>query len=125
MLRKFIHAKGFTKKALTCLVMFGFAALAFGSIGGGENKSKKKSVKTDFIPIRTTNGFTLKTGPSYHGSLIFSQEKVKDVVFFNTVITYQKGNTTYILPYKYKMQSCSFQSKSSLELINLKVQMHK
>lgn len=119
-----IHATA-TKKALISLTLVAFTVFAFGSMGGGSNKSKSKAVKTDFIPIRTTNGFTLKAGPSYHGSMIFGSDKKKNFTSFNSVITYQKGNTTYILPYRYKMQSASFQSKSSLELFNLKFKMHK
>ena len=124
MFSKIFIVEGICKKVITSLVMIGFAVLAFASMGGGRNKSKNKPVKTDFTPVRTTNGFTLKSGPSYHGSLIFSQEKSKNDVTFNSVITYQQGNTTYILPYKYKMQSSCFQSKSSLELFNLKLKIH-
>lgn len=115
-------AIGFKRKTIISLVLISFAALAFASMGGGGNK-KSKTVKADFVPIRTTNGFTLKAGPSYHGSLIFNQEKNKNGVSFNSVVTYQKGNTTYILPYKYKVQS--YESKSNMQLLNLKMKLHK
>jgi len=57
--------------------------------------------------------------------MMFSQEKTNNVIYFNSVVTYQKGNTTYILPYKYKMQSNAYDSKSSLQMFNLKVKLHK
>jgi hypothetical protein len=117
-------AKGFRRKTIISFVLVGFAALAFASMGGGGAK-KSKTVKADFVPIRTTNGFTLKAGPSYHGSLIFGQEKNKNVISFNSVVTYQKGNTTYILPYKYRMQTSSMESRNNMQLFNLKLKMHK
>lgn len=113
------------KKALTSFVMLSLAVFAFGSMGGGGNKSKKSVKGTDFTPVRTINGFTLKAGPSYRGSMTFGQEKVNNVISFNSVVTYQKGNTTYILPYKYKMQTNAFSSKSSLQMFNMKVPLHK
>jgi hypothetical protein len=114
-----------TKKAFTSFILIGLAVFALASMGGGGNKTKNKSIKADLTPIRTTNGFTLKAGPNYHGSMIFGQEKTKDVISFNSVITYQRGNTTYILPYKYKLQTSSFQSRSSLQMFNLKLKIHK
>jgi len=114
------------KKLTFSFILLGFAVLAFASMGGGGSKSKDKTVKPAFTPIRTTNGFTLKAGPSYHGSMIFSQEKVNNLVSFNSIVTYQKGNTTYILPCRYKVQTNSVpQQGSSLQLFNLKIKIHK
>jgi len=96
-------------------------------MGGGGNKSKSKAVRgTEFTPIRTTNGFTLKAGPTYRGSFIYNQDKVNNVISFNTVVTYQKGNTTYILPYKYKMQANAYDPKpNSLQMFKLRLDLHK
>ncbi len=116
----------FPKRAFSSFVLVSFAFFAFASMGGGGNKAKSKTVKgADFTPIRTTNGFTLKAGPAYHGSMMFSQQRVNNVISFNSLVTYQKGNTTYILPYRYKMQANAFDSKSSLQLFRLKLNIHK
>jgi hypothetical protein len=123
MFRNTSIAPGLKRKASISLLLVVVAALAFASMGGGG--TKKKSAKTDFTPIRTTNGFTLKAGPSYNGSLIFGQEKNKNVVSFKSVVTYQKGNTTYILPYTYKLQTPAYDAKSSLQLLNVKLNIHK
>jgi hypothetical protein len=114
------------KKALFSFILISFGVFAIASMGGGGNKSKDKSVKPEFTPIRTTNGFTLKAGPSYHGSMIFGQEKSKNLVSFNSIVTYQKGNTTYILPCKYRLQTSTVsQSGSSLQMFNLRIKIHK
>jgi len=113
------------KKMFTSFILVSVAALAIASMGGGGNK-KDKVAKPEFTPIRTTNGFTLKAGPSYHGSVIFGQDKNKNLVSYNSIVTYQKGNTTYILPVKYKLQtSAAPQSGSSLQLFNLRIKIHK
>jgi hypothetical protein len=116
----------FVRKAVISFILVGIGAFAIASMGGGGNKSKDKVVKPEFTPIRTTNGFTLKAGPSYRGSLSFGQEKTKNQTAYNSIVTYQKGNTTYVLPVKYKLQtSAASQSGSSLQMFNLKIKMHK
>lgn len=115
----------FVKKAFASLFLVSVAALAIASMGGGGSKSKEKTVKPEFTPIRTTNGFTLKAGPVYHGSMIFGQEKARNYVSLNSIVTYQKGNTIYILPSRYKLQTAPAAAGSSLQLLNLRIKMHK
>lgn len=104
--------------------LIAIGAIAFASIGGGNKSKKSSSVKGDFTPIRTTNGFTLKKGPAYYGSMTFGQEIKSNVISFNSVITYQKGNSTYILPYKYRVQNFN-QPHTNLQMFNLRVKIHK
>jgi hypothetical protein len=128
MLRNPFILKALTKKTLTSFILVSFAAIALASMGGGKNKAKtNSSIKPDITPIRTTNGFTLKAGPNYRGSMILGQDKSNNtVISFNSIVTYQKGNTTYILPYKYKLQTSSYQpGKSNLQMFNLRLKIHK
>ena len=123
-----ISFKNTLQKMLVCAVLVGFAVLTFASMGGGR-KSKTTPVKNDFVPIRTSNGFTLKSGPLYRGSSIISQEKSQNTIVLNSLMTYQKGNTTFIMPYQQKISipsaaSCN-KNNNSLQLLNLKVRMHK
>ena len=116
------------QRVLVCTVLIGLAVLTFASMGGGK-KSKTTAVKNDFVPIRTTNGFTLKSDPLYKGSSIISQEKNKNTLVMNSLMTYQKGNTTFIMPYQQKISipsgaNCT-KNNNSLQLLNLKVRMHK
>ncbi len=46
--------------------------------------------------------FSEKAGLSYKGSIL-SSETIGAGVFNTTMFTYQKGNTTYIIPYKHKV----------------------
>lgn len=116
----------FTRKVAISAALIGVTAFAFASIGGGGNKSKDKRVNTGYTPIRTSHGFTLKAGPSFRGTLILNQEKSRNYLAFNSLVTYKSGNTTYILPNRYKLTTgCQHQAKSSLQLLNLKVKLGK
>lgn len=77
-----------------------------------------------YTPIKTTNGFTLKAGPAYTGSHIFSTERNKSFVTLGTVVTYQKGNTVYIMPQQVKMNTKPT-FKSNFNLLDLKIRLHK
>src|SRR5882757_2195495 len=85
-------------------MLLAVVGLSFASKGGGGDKKSgnKVPIKTEFVPIRTTGNFTLKAGPAYSGSFFLGQEKTKTTISFNTLITYEKGNSIFIMPYKYK-----------------------
>ncbi len=113
------------KGTLMSVLLVGAVIFAFGSKGGGGDKKKNNTLKTDFTPIRTIGGFTLKSGPAYTGSFLLSRERDnRGVISINTLVTYQKGNTIFILPYRYKLDFSS-SPKSNLQLLDLKIKMHK
>src|SRR5688572_4702256 len=99
------------KKTVICFAMIGVVVLAWASSGGGNKK--KTSLKSGFTPIRTSQGLTLKAGPHYMGSRTFSTQK-NNAVLYNTLVTYQKGNAIYILPYKYKGHVSKTSSRNNL-----------
>jgi len=88
------------KKTIISCAMIGVVALAAASSGGGDKKKAGSLRNPEFTPIRTTNGFTLKAGPTYTGSHVFSSERNSNYVTFNSVVTYQQGNKVFILPHK-------------------------
>lgn len=83
--------------SMTFVVLFTFADR------GISKKSKAKVA----LNITTNNNFkkalslNLKSGLKYKGSLLAPTSKSNN--FSTSLITYQKGNTTYILPYRQKM----------------------
>ncbi len=107
--------------------LLGITFLTFASIGGDKNKSKKTSLQSVFTPIRTTRGFTLKDGLNYRGSLVLKHQKTADYISYNSLITYQKGNATYILPNKYRVpvRPQEVTSKSNLQLLQLRIKLCK
>ena len=120
------------RKTLISTLMVAVVGLALASKGGGgEKKDTTKNVplKTNFTPIRTTNGFTLKAGSTMTGNYLLSTEKAPTYVSFNTLVTYQKGNSLYVMPYRYKINTSMFlnTSGSNMRLLDLRinVNMHK
>jgi len=110
------------KKTLASCMLLGVVGLALASSGGGKDKAKS-TVETGFASSKTYIGFSLKAGPRYSGSQLFSTEKSGSAVLFNSVVTYQKGNTVYILPYKYRMsQKAGY--RSNLNVVDLKFNLH-
>ena len=103
------------------------AFFAFASKGGGGDK-KKDSFKTDFTPIRSLNSFTLRSTPIYSGSYSFTHEKETNKLSVNTSFTYQRGNTIYILPYKYKVNvnpTYNATPKTNLQFLGVKIKIAK
>jgi len=111
------------KKTLASITLIGVVGLALASSGGGKGKSKTP-IETGFATNKSNTGFTIKAGPRYTGSQLFSSEKAGNVVLFNSIVTYQKGNTVYILPYKYKM-STKPAMRSNLNIVDLKFNLHR
>lgn len=113
------------KKTIISCAMIGAVALAIASSGGGDKKRAESLRKSDFTPIRTTNGFTLKAGPVYTGSHIFSN--VRNANYVNTVVTYQQGNKVFILPYKPRVNMTPDRAyyRNNLNVIDLKIRFHK
>jgi hypothetical protein len=108
------------KKTLVSCTLLGVVVLALASSGGGKSKTKP-SLNTSISSNTYTNGFSLKSGPKYTGSLSI-KERVSNYTLYNSIVTYQKGNTIYVLPYKYKVTS---KLKSNLEVVDLKIRLHK
>lgn len=73
---------------------------------GAVKKSKSKAgislnIKTP-VSLRNSISFNLKSGLVYKGSTLGSNTNMG--IRLNTgTVTYQKGNTVYILPYKHKI----------------------
>ncbi len=114
------------RKMTISAILLGLTFFAFASIGGDKNKSKNTSLQTGFTPVRTSRGFTLKEGLNYRGSMIIKQEKTFNYLSYNSLVTYQKGNATYILPSRYKIPLKSEDlNKSSLQLLQLRIKLCK
>jgi hypothetical protein len=112
------------KKTLVSATMLGLVVIALASSGGGK---KKSGSSMGIIPIRPNGTFTVKSKPSYSGSYLYSSSNLKNSTVYRSVITYQKGNTTFIVPSQYRMNNqrrLSFNSgalKNNLNAVDLKV----
>ena len=112
------------KKSIISFTMIGIVALALASSGGGGTK-KKSILRPEFTPVRTSNGFTIRSGIAYSGSQILSTQRNRNCMTFNTLVTYQKGNTVYILPNQYRVNTGKPTFRSNLNLLDLKIKLKK
>ena len=96
--------KSFTQKLLTIALLFSIGQVAMADRGIGK-KSKSKTVLNITTPslLRNSIAFNLKSGLSYKGSLITNESSFNNSIMGSSLITYQKENTTYIIPYKHKI----------------------
>ncbi len=64
--------------------------------------SKSKSSKAAYSNMKKNLSLSLGSGFSYRDNRSFGFKRMGKDNSFNSIITYQKGNITYILPYKNK-----------------------
>lgn len=100
----FIKSKSMFKKAKMVLFVLmlsgvGFSAMADKGIGK-KNKTKVTLNINSGNSIRKSISLNLKTGLKYTGSLMANQQVNGSSYLSNTLLTYQKGNTVYIIPQK-------------------------
>lgn len=100
----FIKLKPMLKKAKMILVVLmlsgiGFSAMADKGVGK-KNKTKVTLNINSGNTIRKAISLNLKTGLKYTGSLMANQTVSGTSYLNNTLVTYQKGNTVYIIPQK-------------------------
>jgi hypothetical protein len=116
--------KQLLKQAITAVLSTGLAFLTFASIGDGKGKTKSpRPAKSLFTPIKTNSGFTLKSGLTYRGSMLLMNDKnKKGTSYYNSLVTYQRGNSTFILPYRTKIPvNSKMQMRSNLQSFTLKL----
>jgi hypothetical protein len=79
---------------------------AFAALGDGRKDEGKKTHQKSLLSIKSNTynfkNFSLKSRYNFRGSTILSIPQDKYITL-NTVATYQKGNTIYILPMKKKV----------------------
>lgn len=84
-------------------VLICLSVVSFATLGDGGKKSHNTSLLS-FRPYHYDfKNFTLKSGYNYRGNFIVSEKHDEKFIMLNTVITYQNGNNSYILPLKKKV----------------------
>jgi len=93
-----------TKIVLLVAVLNGILLTAFADRGISKNKKKVSlNISTNNSSFSKSLSFNLKSGLKYRGTLLNNIENSKNAVTYSTLVTFQKGNTIYIVPQKQKM----------------------
>ena len=75
-----------------------FATLGDGKIRSGNPRKSLLSEKT----YTNSRAFSLRSGYTYRGNQVINTQNEK-YVRLNAVVSYQRGNTTYMIPMKKKV----------------------
>jgi hypothetical protein len=106
------------KIAIALLLVFA-TNLSMGSFTGtvGEQSKEKYSLKNfnkNFY--KKASPFTLTAGYQFKGVEIVNQKADITGINYNTMLRYEKGNTTYIYPYKHKVSVPLFKTPTQPSL---------
>lgn len=105
------------KKTVVFSLMIGVVVLATASSGGGD---KKRSSTLGMSFLKKNSGFSIRAGRNYSTTLA-QLPSSPALSFHNSVVTYRKGNTFYIMP---TVGSFKPPVKNNLNLLNLKINLH-
>ena len=93
------YKRAINNSVLTLMALL-FVSVAVFAVDGIVSKSK--SSKAAYSNMKKNLSLSLGSGFSYRDNRSFGFKRMGKDNSFNSIITYQKGNITYILPYKNK-----------------------
>lgn len=100
---KFTILKLAGRKLAILLLITVSAVASFATLGDGKkNSSLSKSALLSSKTIKP-GFFSLRSGYTYRGNQVIKPQAQSRFINLSTTVTYQKGNTTYIVPLKKKM----------------------
>ncbi|MEP6597405.1 MAG: hypothetical protein ABJA71_15740, partial [Ginsengibacter sp.] len=53
--------------------------------------------------LKSSISFNLKSGLNYRGGAFIDKKQIGNIIVSDALISYKKGNTIYLLPYKHKI----------------------
>ena len=105
-------------KIAAIVVLFCFVAyVAIADRGGFGRRNKIHFNIITLNTLKSSVAFNLKSGLNYKGNTILNRQQVGNSIFSNSIVSYQKGNTIYLLPYKQKVLIQSYSAASGYKLI--------
>ena len=99
------------------LLVCGVCLFTFADRGGFVKKNKTHLNINTSGNLRNSIAFNLKSGLNYRGSTILSKVQIGDYTVNDALISYKKGNTVYVLPYKQKILMQQYSQKDGYKLI--------
>ena len=99
------------------VLVCGICLFAFADRGGFVKKNKTRlNIETNGN-LKNSIPFNLKSGLTYRGSFFTNSQKIGNTMVSDAYISYKKGNTIYILPYKQKILIPQYSQKEGYKLI--------
>ena len=104
------------RKIVIALLLVCATHLSMGSFTGTvDEKSKSKYSLKNFNKnfYKRTSPFSLTAGFKYKGSEVMGTRKDATGVTYSSMMRFEKGNTTYIYPYKHKVNVPLFKTPTA------------
>ncbi len=99
----FLISKTICKKLVLLATLAAIACGAFATLGDGKSKNGKSSRPLLSVKKSVNPGlFSLESGYRFRGNQVINTQEDK-YINLNTVVTYQQGRTTYVMPLKKKV----------------------
>jgi hypothetical protein len=97
--------KRLLKLKLATAFLITVSVAAYATLGDNGTKKYTGATTNRLLSTKPATGyhpFSLKSGYTYRGNTILNTRNDR-FILMNTVVTYQKGNATYVLPLKKKL----------------------
>ena len=98
------------------VILCGIGYLSFADRGGIGRKNKPQFNIEFHGTLKNSIRFNLKSGLVFRGSDIISKQRIGNSVVTESVMSFQKGKTTYLIPYKQRIVVQEY-SKEGYKLI--------
>ncbi len=99
------------------LLVCGVCLFALADRGGFVKKNRTHLNINTNGNLKNSIVFNLKSGLTYRGSSILGSEQIGNSIISDALISYKKGNTIYILPYKQKILIPEYTQQDGYKLI--------
>ena len=110
--------KTFSKITFVLVLMACISGIANADRGVfGKKRNKVQLNIATLNTLKKSIPFNLKSGLTFKGSSLLNSQQIGNSLFNTALISYKKGNTIYILPYKQKILIPSYSSESGYKLI--------
>ncbi len=107
----------YSKITTVLLLVCGVCLFAFADRGGFVKKTKPRlNIQTNGN-LKNSIKFNLKSGLTYRGSFLLNKQQIGNSVVSDAYISYKKGNTIYIIPYKQKILIPEYSQQDGYKLI--------
>lgn len=106
-------------KIIFILVLIGgISSIAIADRGGFGRKRSKVQLNINMLgTLKKSIPFNLKSGLTFRGSKLLNSQQIGNTTFNTTLLSYKKGNTIYILPYKQKILIPNYSPESGYKLL--------
>lgn len=109
--------KKYTRILPVILLFCGVCLIASADRGGFVKKNKAQLNINTTGNLKNSIAFNLKSGIVYRGSELLSTSRIGNVLVQESIISYKKGNTVYILPYKQRIAIPQYSQSEGYKLI--------